>query len=62
MLVRSRSLGVALRAEPVDLAAAIDPIVAIIAAGQPFDVTVLVTRQHGYNLPVALIDTVRPEV
>ena len=48
--------------EPVDFAAAINPVVAIVAAGQPFDVSILVTGQHGYNLPVALIDTVWFEV
>src|SRR6476619_5055111 len=58
----SRSLGVALRTEPIDFATAIDPVVAIFAAGQPFDVAVLVTGQHGHNIPVALIDTVRSEV
>src|ERR1041385_9540875 len=62
MLVTSRSLGVALRAEPVDLAGAINPVVAIFAAGQPFDVAVLVTGQHGDNLPVALVDPVRSEL
>src|SRR5947207_9469796 len=61
-LARSRSLGVALRTEPIDFAAAINPVVAIFAAGQPFDVAVLVAGQHGYNLPVALIDTVRSEL
>ena len=51
-----------MRTEPVDFAAAINPVVAIVATGQPFDVSILVTRQHGYNLPVALIDTVRSKV
>src|SRR5436853_2675155 len=59
---RSRSLGVALRTEPIDLAAAINPVVAIFAAGQPFDIAALVTGEHGYNLPVALLDTVRSEI
>jgi hypothetical protein len=62
LFTRSQSLGVALRTEPVDFAAAINPVVAIVAAGQPFDLAVLVTGQHSYNLPVALINPVWPEV
>src|SRR5689334_5023213 len=54
-------LGVALRAQPVDLARAVQPVVAFGLAGEPLDVAILDAGVFRDDLPLALGDAVQLE-
>lgn len=49
--LKAKSLGVALGAEPCDLAIAVDPVVGICLAGKPGDLTLLVVGVISQDFP-----------
>ena len=57
----SKSLGVALGAEPRDLALAVDPLVRIFLAGKTCDGSLLATRIVGLDGPIIVCDSDDPE-
>src|SRR5260370_7486450 len=54
-------LGVALRAEPGDLAVSVHPVVGICLAGQPCDFALFTIRVVGLYFPVVICNSDSPE-